>query len=192
MVDLDRNLPFVVFVLITLAVLGVIIGAPVLTATGQPAAASLLYLTASTSCHQLTGRSYCIMQGESGWSIGDCQPQDGVFKSGTPTMLDGMGMTAYKFAMCARNTAIFAGLLLGALGFAVWTRGRLESEEWPNKWLLVAALVPIAIDGTTQLVMLRESTNTLRLATGGLAGFALSFYLIPILNTIWRTLKERR
>jgi hypothetical protein len=58
--------------------------------------------------------------------------------------------------------------------------GKIDSEDWPSRWILVAAAVPIAIDGTTQLFGLRESDNTLRIITGAIIGVVLPFYLLQI------------
>jgi uncharacterized membrane protein len=49
----------------------------------------------------------------------------------------------------------------------------------------VLAIIPIALDGGTQLIGLRESTNLLRAITGSIAGFAFSFYFIPMLNAFF-------
>ncbi|MFP5245873.1 MAG: DUF2085 domain-containing protein, partial [Thermoanaerobaculia bacterium] len=41
-----------------------------------------------------------------------------------------------------------------------------------------AAVVPLALDGLTQLAGLRESTNELRVATGLLAGLAFGLWVL--------------
>lgn len=38
----------------------------------------------------------------------------------------------------------------------------------------------MAVDGTTQLIGLRESFNELRFITGFIAGFTVVFYILPI------------
>jgi uncharacterized membrane protein len=51
---------------------------------------------------------------------------------------------------------------------------RLEGRPLPKLpvWAYALMLVPIAVDGTTQLIGWRESTWLLRLLTGGLFGMA--------------------
>jgi len=85
-----------------------------------------------------------------------------------------------QLPVCARDTAIYLAMLVGglALPFLKDTRSR----EIPPLWIFVLAMIPIGIDGTTQLLGWRESTNTIRIITGGIIGLAIPFYLIPTLN----------
>lgn len=73
--------------------------------------------------------------------------------------------------ICARCSGIYAGLLVGVAVFVLWPR----IEERVARIVLYVAVTPLAIDGLTQAVGLRESTNALRVATGIAA--ALSFGL---------------
>lgn len=57
---------------------------------------------------------------------------------------------------------------------------RLNNFKTPNRWYLILALIPMGIDGTTQLIGLRESFNELRFITGFLGGFVSLFYILPI------------
>ncbi|VVB58449.1 Uncharacterised protein [Candidatus Anstonella stagnisolia] len=150
---------------------------PVLEMQGNSAAPAL-YTAFAPFCHQLTSRSLCISaQG----AITDCTPQNGVpsYSHAVVVHLDDY-ILGYKFPVCSRDVAIYLAMLIGGILYPfLW---KIETEEIPNKWFLVLALIPIAIDGTTQLFTLRESTNTLRLITGAIAGFAIPFYLLPMLN----------
>ena len=76
--------------------------------------------------------------------------------------------------VCARCTAIYAGLAVGALLFRLLPRLR----ERAARILLAVALAPMAVDGLTQLVRLRESTNTLRMVTGLIAGTAFALWVL--------------
>jgi len=108
-------------------------------------------------------------------------PQDGTLSySHENVVLLEDGSYAYKLPVCARDVAIYLAMLLG--GAILPFVRKVQSTQMPNKWLLAIALVPMAIDGTAQLVGLYESTNMLRLITGSIAGFALPFYIIPMLN----------
>lgn len=61
---------------------------------------------------------------------------------------------------------------------------KLNDFKTPNKWYLIMALIPMGIDGTTQLIGLRESFNELRLITGLIAGFVGVFYILPVFLSI--------
>lgn len=76
--------------------------------------------------------------------------------------------------VCARCTAIYIGLIAGVLLFSLmpWI------EERFMRLTLYVATIPIAVDGITQAVRLRESTNSLRLATGFLAAAAFSAWAL--------------
>jgi len=60
----------------------------------------------------------------------------------------------------------------------------ITSKELPSLWWLVVAAIPMAIDGGTQWIGLRESTNLLRFLTGSLLGFVCAYYLIPLVNIL--------
>lgn len=76
--------------------------------------------------------------------------------------------------ICARCTAIYAGLLAGIALFLILPK---ISAHLARRILALAA-VPMFIDGITQLAMLRESTNLLRIETGLLAGAAFAFWAL--------------
>ena len=80
--------------------------------------------------------------------------------------------------ICARCTAIYIGLFLGLATFilAPWIRERAA------RWMLLAAMVPMAIDGLTQLARLRESTNSLRLATGAAVGLTFGYWVLSAIE----------
>ena len=152
--------------------------------------AQLMYAAFAPTCHQLTSRSNCLFVSEAdgSYSFGDCLPSSEL--SYTKANVVEVGEeTGYKLPVCSRDVAIYLAMLLGALALPFVRR--LESEEWPDKWLLVAACVPIAIDGGTQLVGMRESSNAIRMATGFIVGFALPFYIVPMLNSLWGIVEEK-
>ncbi len=76
--------------------------------------------------------------------------------------------------ICARCTAIYAGILAGLALFPLmsWLQERFM------RVVAFAALTPLAIDGLTQLAGLRESTNPLRIATGLIAGLAFGLWIL--------------
>jgi uncharacterized membrane protein len=80
--------------------------------------------------------------------------------------------------ICARCTAIYAGFILSLLFFLVLPRMR----EAVARMVLGAALVPMAIDGLTQLARLRVSSNPLRIETGLLAGIAFGVWALSAIE----------
>lgn len=78
------------------------------------------------------------------------------------------------FPLDARMTGMFLGGLVGLIS-PLFTR--YSRPIWP--WIVAAILiVPLAIDGISQTILLmRESNNVLRFLTGSMAGFGI-FYLL--------------
>jgi Predicted membrane protein len=76
--------------------------------------------------------------------------------------------------ICARCTAIYAGLALSLAAFLLLPR----MKEPVARMALFAAVFPMALDGLTQLVNLRVSTNSLRIETGLLAGIAFGVWAL--------------
>ena len=81
----------------------------------------------------------------------------------------------YQVAFCQRNVAIIAALLLGGLTYAS-LRDRIRPLRWQ---LYLLMILPMAVDGFTQLFGWRESTWGLRTLTGGLFGLASAWVLYP-------------
>ncbi len=71
-------------------------------------------------------------------------------------------MFGVPMPICARCTAIYIGLIAGVAGFLLLP---LIEERIVRVTLYVAA-VPMLVDGVTQAIGFRESTNVLRLVTG--------------------------
>ena len=81
--------------------------------------------------------------------------------------------------ICARCTAIYAGLAFGIIAFRLLPLLR----EQTARTILYAASVPMAVDGLTQLARFRESTNGLRLSTGMAVGIAFGFWALTSVET---------
>jgi uncharacterized membrane protein len=83
-----------------------------------------------------------------------------------------------QMAFCERDTAIFSALFVGGMIFAL-LRPRIAPL---SVWALALLSLPMAIDGLTQLVGLRESTLALRVVTGGLFGVGVVWLVYPHLE----------
>ena len=176
------KLPYALFLLFMLALNAAVFYVPYAASKGDSGAPSM-YAAFAPTCHQLTSRSYCLFAPQDGsYSFGDCMKSGELSYSHANEVEQG-GEVGYKFPVCSRDVAIYLAMLLGALALPFLMR--MEGEDWPSPWLLAAACVPIAIDGGTQIIGLRESSNFARAATGFIVGFALPFYIVPMLNSLY-------
>lgn len=132
-------------------------------------------------CHQLTSRSHCFFP-ETG-SIEDCHETSDFSSSKALTVTKG-GFEGYKFPVCARDLGFYFFALIG--GFFLSSLNKHNETDMPNPLWLIIAVLPLALDGGSQFIGLRESTNILRFITGSLAGFVIPFYIVPMLNRILR------
>jgi len=88
----------------------------------------------------------------------------------------------HPMAVCSRCFAVYASFLFIGLAFGAWrSLIRRRWEEIPL-WSLVAFILPMAMDGATQLVGLRESTQALRTITGTLVGAGMGLFIYPFLG----------
>ena len=86
--------------------------------------------------------------------------------------------------ICARCTGVYLGLLAAPALFAFLPR----LNEGVLRIGLFAAAMPMAIDGVTQAMRFRESTNGLRIVTGIVAAFAFGLWALSELE---RAVKRR-
>ena len=82
--------------------------------------------------------------------------------------------------ICARCSGIYAGFVVGALLFPLLPAMR----EKVMRIALYVAVVPMAVDGLTQAVKLRESVNGLRVATGLVAGIAFAVWALTAVQQV--------
>ena len=158
--------------------------APALARAGLTTPASLIYTVYSATCHQLPERSYFLFGEQPFYSLSSLESsglseEQGLFER---RAFRGNEITGYKIAVCQRDVAIYgsvvgAGLLFGIL------RGRVRTIGL--KFYLVL-LIPIALDGLTQLFGLRESNWWLRTVTGALFGGASVWLAYPYIEAAMR------
>lgn len=92
--------------------------------------------------------------------------------------------------VCARDTGIYMGFVIGLLVLYLGHRGKRPSElpPWRSMIIIGAFLGIMVLDGLTSYAGLRTTTNDLRLFTGLTAGFALSALTLPLLNSeVWHS-----
>lgn len=175
-VEYMKYLGYALYMVLVLLLLGPIFVAPFI-AQGMPGLFNSLQDVYAPACHQLANRSLCYF---ADGSIGDCV-QDSIDGIGRQRIVHTDGdVLGYKFPVCARDVAIYGAMILGGLVFPFVRK--VDDKIAPPLIYFIIALVPIALDGGTQLIGIRESTNDLRLITGFIAGIVVPFYLIPILN----------
>ena len=152
--------------------------APVLLAAGHAEAASLIYGAYRAVCHQWAFRSYFLFGPESTYAIDALAERigaDQVFSFvGSPEL-------GYKVAFCERDVAIYLAVLATGLAYAARRRGLRPLSPT----LYLALILPIALDGFTQLFGLRESTVLLRTLTGALFGVASVWLIYPRLDQVF-------
>ena len=172
--------------------------APILMKAGAEGPARLIYTVYSPVCHQLAFRSWFLFGEQAayprtlaGTSLTSYGAATGLDENdlAAARALVGDSRLGFKVALCERDVAIYGGILLGGLIFGV-VRGRVRPlPVWA--WLVFGVL-PMAIDGGTQLISgipiapagwaLRESTPLLRTATGLLFGLLNVWLAYPYLE----------
>jgi len=157
---------------------------PVFLSMGYGGIAHSLYEGLHPTCHQLDSRSLCYFpQGKQ--IIRDCVAEEEglVFRRSEQIVSEGGGV-GYKIGVCSRDVAIYLFMLIGAFFWPFYAKGKEAGGIWPKPIWLLLAMVPIALDGGTQILGWRESTNLLRIITGAIIGFVMPFYLIPVMNQL--------
>ncbi len=89
----------------------------------------------------------------------------------------------HQLGLCARNFSIYTSMFIGSLIF-VLSKKRLPGIPW---WMWVLMILPMALDGITQMFGLRESTWVLRVITGTLFGLGNIWFVLPFIQ---KTLDE--
>jgi uncharacterized membrane protein len=148
------------------------LAAPVLASLGWWSAADALYAAYRLTCHQWAFRSFFLFGTQAVYS----QPQLAAHGL-DPFGFVGSQMLGWKMAFCERDLAIYVGLVLVGLVYA--RRRRLQ----PVGFALYGVLIlPMALDGFSQLFGWRESTWELRVASGLVFGLASGWLVLPRLD----------
>lgn len=188
-----------VFNILVALYVGMAFFAPTLMKLGARGPARILYTLYSPLCHQLAFRSWFLF-GEQGFYPRELAGIDGMLTYSQATGYSefdvlqakrfiGNEILGYKVALCERDIAIYAGILLFGILFSVTGR-RIKPLPW-YFWLFIG-IVPLGVDGASQLPSLlaylpdwlpiRESTPLLRTITGALFGITTAWYGYPLID----------
>jgi uncharacterized membrane protein len=143
---------------------------------GRDDLASWIYRLYASACHQWSFRSYFLFGPRPTYSFDELN----VLVPGAAYSFLGSPDLGYKVAFCERDVAIYTGALLAGLLF-VAARSKLRPLRF--SWFM-ALIIPMALDGFTQLVGLRESSAELRTLTGLLFGVAGVWLVFPRLELL--------
>ena len=158
--------------------------APVLMELGFTGPARVIYSFYSFLCHQLPDHSYFFFGEHTAPLIyhleaGGMAPGLHMFEQRRFIGNEGFG---FKAAICQRDTAIYGSVWLAGLFYA-FTRRMARPLNWR---LYLLFLIPIAVDGGTQLIGLRESNWWLRSVTGAIFGIASVWLAYPYVEDAMR------
>ena len=84
-----------------------------------------------------------------------------------------------KFAVCIRCSSIYFAFFAG-LAFYPFVKGLMNRATPGLRWLFFAS-IPMFLDVFLSLTGIHTSTDATRLVTGGIFGFALPWYIMPVL-----------
>ena len=174
------------FSLVVLVYAGLPFMAPTLMKVGATGPARVIYTLYSPFCHQFAFRSFFLFGPQAAYPR-ELAGTD-LVSYGEATGLDegdviaarryvGDETVGYKTALCERDIGIYVGIFIAGLVYA-FVRNRRSVKPLPLKFWFLLGIVPIALDGGTQLISqlgvfpfpARESTPFLRTATGLLFG----------------------
>jgi uncharacterized membrane protein len=167
-------------------------GAPILKKAGLNGLSQVIYQPYKLMCHTYSFRSFFMFGAQPTYSRSEFEQATGIDTGSFSGLLaardfQGNEELGYKVALCQRDVAIYLAMAVNGMIYAV-VRGRRR----PLPWLvfLMIALVPIALDGFSQLlcqppfnfIPFRESTPFLRIATGALFGFGVAWLVFPLMD----------
>lgn len=189
--------------------------APTLMKLNATAPARLIYTMYSPLCHQFAFRTFFLFGEQPYYPLKEAgligvktfDQISGYADLANPFSISrlyarqftGDPTVGYKVAICERDVAIYAAILLFGLVYGVVNR-RLPALHW-TVWVLIG-LGPIGLDGFSQLfaqmnwpwlaqfLPYRESTPFLRVLTGGLFGFMTAWFAYPNIEESMRETRQ--
>lgn len=162
--------------------------APILMQAGFTLPARAIYGVYSILCHQLPDHSYFLFGHE------HVPSQAELIAGGMPATSNmlierrfvGNEIVGYKVAFCQRDVAIYATIFVSGLIYGLF---RKWTPRLPNKYYLLF-LIPIAVDGLTQMVGLRESDWFLRSVTGAIFAVGSVWLAYPYVDDAMQSVIE--
>lgn len=88
----------------------------------------------------------------------------------------------FRLSICARCFAFYSAVFLCSSWYLCFSL----PKKILNFKIFILFIAPLVLDGTTQLLELRTSTNILRVITGTAAGFGTTLVILPFLGSKFR------
>lgn len=163
--------------------------APIFMHLGLTGPAHVLYLVYRPACHQLPDRSYFLFGEQPVYVLQELEAANVLEGTGILERRNYIGdeTLGWKVALCQRDVAIYGSLLVGGLLFGALRRRGVR--KLPVKIYLIF-LLPIAVDGLSQLFGLRTSTWWLRTLTGALFGLATAWLAYPYIEESMNDIRQ--
>ena len=178
--------------------LGGAFAAPILMSLGMHAWGSMFYRLYWLLCHQFAHRSWFLFGPEPFYpavrfqeltSIDPFSPVD----LWAAKYFQGNQFLGWKVALCQRDVAIYVGILVASLTYAILRSRSVRVVSTPWIIYLIVGLAPIGLDGFTQILSqppymleslpLRESTPLVRSFTGLLFGVMNVWLAYPYIDS---------
>ncbi|MGQ9516682.1 MAG: DUF2085 domain-containing protein, partial [Anaerolineae bacterium] len=163
--------------------------APALMHAGYEGAGRFLYTLYAPTCHQLPERSFFLF-GEKLVYSWDELAAAGMDPAGSPfqrRQFLGAPQIGYKMLVCQRDVTIYLGLVLFGALYALGPRRWLKPLPL---WGLALFLLPLAVDGLTQVTGWRESTPALRVLTGLPTSAGTIWFVYPYIEAAMLDLRR--
>ncbi len=167
--------------------------APVLKAAGFNNLAQVIYHPYKLMCHTYAFRSFFLFGEQVAYTRSQFEEVSGIDTAGFNGLLasrefQGDEEVGFKTALCQRDIAIYLAM---AIGGVIYGLTRRRAKPMPFLLLLLIGVVPIALDGFSQLLSqppfnflpYRESDWFLRTLTGALLGFSLAWFVFPLIQS---------
>jgi uncharacterized membrane protein len=190
-----------VFNILVLIYVGLPFLAPVFLRAGAITPAKFVYRTYGLVCHQLSFRSLFIFGEQLIYPreaaglehIQSFEQATGIGEGHSPRELlearffTGNERVGFKVALCQRDVAIYAAILLFGLIFGISGK-KIPGLPW--YFWVIFGLVPIGLDGVSQIISqppfnllpYRESIPLIRALTGFMFGFTTAWFGYPLVE----------
>ncbi len=166
---------------LTLFYVGLSFLAPVAMHQGREELARRIYHLYSFTCHQLPTSSF--------WLFGTDKPFRARLDDVSVGAADmaareyvGSPAVGFKSGMCWRTLAIYGSVAVFLMAYL----GMRRSWRALSLWAGLILVLPMAADGISQMLGLRESNVSLRLLTGLLFGLGITWTLVPRMDAAMR------